>query len=127
MTQLQAIDGKLKSLAASSIEGMERLVQLSQKVQDHIAQEFSTHERRIIHSVIETMTFEYGEEGATEQEYKLFITKLPQDFQDKFNNIDKTWAEIAGPDGILSLEEFQNLCDTFAEQRANEKLKERRK
>ena len=114
------LDEKLSKLADDNIAGLEKLQEMSREVQDSIQKELVQHERDILMRVQESMEFGDDQEGLSHDEFKKFINALPQEFQDRFNAMDKTgnndfgFSQIAGDDGIIDMDEFTQLCDQFA-------------
>ena len=112
------IDETLRKLAEDNIEGVEKLKELSQHVQESMHDELVQHERDILHKVMEALEFQDSKEGLNEEEYNKFIGLLPLSFQRRFSNMNYTFDQISGPDGILDIEDFRKLADEFAVQEA---------
>ena len=64
--------------------------------------------------VQESMEFGDDTEGLNEEEYDRFISYLPVGFQNRFKEMDKTFADMSGDDGLIDLDEFTKICDEFA-------------
>merc|ERR1712228_278104 len=114
ISKFKALDEKLGNLADDNIAGLEKLQEMSKTVQDSIQKELIQHQRDILMRVQETMEFGDDTDGLNEDEYNRFIAALPRNFQRRFENMQDTFDEIAGDDGILDLSEFTKLCDKFA-------------
>ena len=122
--KFKELDAKLSKLGDDNIAGLEKLQEMSREVQDSIQKELVQHERDILMRVQESMEFSDDKEGLSAEEYKRFINALPKSFQDRFNAMDKVgngdygFAEVAGEDGVIDMDEFTQLCDQFALQNA---------
>merc|ERR1712129_551877 len=112
ISKFKALDEKLGKLADDNIAGLEKLQEMSATVQDSIQKELVQHQRDILMRVQETMEFGDDKEGMSEDEYNRFIQLLPRNFQRRFENMQHSFDEIAGDDGILDLVEFTKICDT---------------
>merc|ERR1712228_757909 len=124
ISKFKALDEKLGNLADDNIAGLEKLQEMSKTVQDSIQKELIQHQRDILMRVQETMEFGDDTDGLNEDEYNRFIAYLPIGFQNRFKEMDANFADIAGDDGILDLEEFTKICDEFAMGEAKNQVSE---
>merc|ERR1712129_125578 len=118
ISKFKALDEKLGKLADDNIAGLEKLQEMSATVQDSIQKELVQHQRDILMRVQETMEFGDDKEGMSEDDYNRFIQLLPAGFQKRFDDMQQNFEDIAGDDGILDLDEFTKICDTFAVEEA---------
>merc|ERR1712228_350477 len=63
------------------------------------------------------------EEGMSPREYKRFLSRLDKKTRDIFKNFG-SFEEIAGADGLIDLNEFQQLVDKLLSQQADELILE---
>jgi len=121
--KFRGLDERLHKLGDSSIEGMERLKQMSHTLQDTIKKEMVQHERNILARVQEALEYGDDKDGLSEDEYNRFVNALPKNFRNRFASMDKTFADFAGDDGIMDFDEFTELADTFAQENVERKCK----
>merc|ERR1719150_1632728 len=103
ISKFKALDEKLGKLADDNIAGLEKLQEMSKTVQDSIQKELVQHQRDILMRVQETMEFGDDKEGMSEDEYNRFIGYLPLGFQKRFEEMGKSFADMAGDDGVMDL------------------------
>jgi len=116
IARFKALDEKLSSLAGDNIAGLEKLREMSATVQDSIQKELVQHERDILSRVQEAMEFGDDVEGMNEEEFNRFVAALPRSFQTRFEQMGKTFDDMAGDDRLLDLDEFTRIADEFAQQ-----------
>eukprot|EP00484_Ammonia_sp_Unknown_P022659 CAMPEP_0197025802 /NCGR_PEP_ID=MMETSP1384-20130603/6021_1 /TAXON_ID=29189 /ORGANISM="Ammonia sp." /LENGTH=269 /DNA_ID=CAMNT_0042454373 /DNA_START=88 /DNA_END=897 /DNA_ORIENTATION=- len=110
--KFRALDERLSKLSGDNIAGLEKLQEMSKKVQDSVQKELVQHERDILMKVQEAMEFGDDKEGLSEDEYNKFVSALPDTFQARFESVN--FADVAGDDGVLDFEEFTQMADQFA-------------
>merc|ERR1712154_710191 len=103
ISKFKALDDKLGKLADDNIAGLEKLQEMSKTVQDSIQKELIQHQRDILMRVQETMEFGDDTDGLNEDEYNRFIALLPVGFQKRFEEMGKSFADMAGDDGVMDL------------------------
>eukprot|EP01084_Bolivina_argentea_P126131 223394_1 len=118
IAKFKVIDEKLGKLADDNIEGLEKLQQMTKTVNDSIEKELIQHQRDILMRVQESMEITDDTDGLTEDEYNQFIGALPVTFQNRFTEMDRSFADMAGADGKIDMDEFTEICDQFAKQEA---------
>eukprot|EP01084_Bolivina_argentea_P065360 119136_1 len=119
VVKFRNVQETLSKLADNNIEGVQRLKEMSHMVQTSIQNELVQHERSILMKVRYNLGFQQDKKGLTKKEYETFVQNLPGSFQIRFRNMNKSWKELAGEDGLLNHQEFSDLCDKFAQQEAS--------
>merc|ERR1719233_2184127 len=114
IAKFSEIDNKLKTLGDDNIAGLETLREMSTTVIGSLKKELIQHERDILRTAHQSFELSGdAEEGMNKEEYERFLAALPEEFRLRFQNMGKTFEEIAGDDGVIDLDEFTKLCDDF--------------
>merc|ERR1712154_628755 len=122
IAKFKALDEKLASLGKGSVEGLEKLQEMSATVQDSIRKELVQHERDILNRVQDAMEFGDDQEGLNEDEYNRMVNALPKSFRSRFDSMGKSFSEMAGDDGVLDMDEFTKVADAFAEEIVDQRM-----
>merc|ERR1712087_146228 len=72
-------------------------------------------ERKVLSVIFDRVEMGDDEEGLSFEEFQEFKEHLPMTYQLRMAKLG-TWLEIAGDDGVLQFDEFQQLMDNFVDQ-----------
>jgi len=114
LIKFQELDSNLKNLAVSNVEGLEKLKKSSKAVMDRWNQSFIQHEKAILNKVYEYFEYKDDKEDMTETEFHDFLNALPAEYRKKFEEMNKTFKDMAGDDNLMQYEEFTALVDAWA-------------
>ena len=73
-------------------------------------------ERDILNEVYDVMELKDGKPDMTKQEFEQFLKALPQKYTDAFEELGKTFEQLAGRDRKMDYNEFQDLVDSWVQQ-----------
>ena len=76
------------------------------------------HEKTMLNKVLDQVEYKDDKENMSEHEYKEFLSLLPQEWRDKFDEHGVTFDKIAGSDGTIDYQEFNKMVDQITEEKA---------
>ena len=100
-------------------ELMINIEEMARKMENKWTEQVRRKERRILHIIFDRFARENGVDELTRQQFTQFKLTCPMEYQLRLTRIATDWETIAGEDGILQLDEFSDLLDTFADEVAN--------
>merc|ERR1712083_815602 len=89
--------------------------EMVKKMQGRWAEELKRRERKVLSVIFDRVEMGDDEEGLSFEEFQEFKGHLPITYQLRMAKLG-TWLEIAGDDGVLQFDEFQELMDNFVDQ-----------
>jgi len=120
ISKMKSIQEKLSRFGEDSVEGISKLKEMTEYVNNAVVKELRQHERDVLQKVRDGIEFRDNEDGLSEDEYLQFLEALPANYKRKFQALGD-FAKLAGDDGNMDVEEFAQLCDRFADEVANKK------
>lgn len=115
LKKFQELDKHLKSLSGSSIEGLEKLTKSTDTIMKKWKESLITHERSILNKVFDEFAFAKNKESVSKNEFMQFIQALPEEYQQRYNQLGQTFEQIAGDDNQMDYDEFDKLVTRWVE------------
>ena len=106
------------------MELLQNLNSMANKMENKWRDELVKKERKILHVCFDRFEWRDGADGISREQFTQFKLTLPMEYQLRLTRTGD-WKTIAGDDGILQLEEFIELLDTFADEVATQKHEKR--
>uniref|UniRef100_A0A7S2NAC4 Uncharacterized protein n=1 Tax=Alexandrium andersonii TaxID=327968 RepID=A0A7S2NAC4_9DINO len=99
------LKGKMQKFAEEQGEGFSEVFGRAAGVLDKMRESLVDQQRNLLNNYANSFEFSDGEEGMTKEEFSLFKTYLPNEFQEKVS-----FEEVAGPDcSTVSSDQVQEL------------------
>ena len=102
------------------MELLQNLNSMAVKMENKWRDELIKKERKILHVCFDRFEWEGDNDGISREQFTQFKLTLPMEYQLRLTRTGD-WKQIAGEDGILQLDEFIDLLDSFADDIATQK------
>ena len=106
------------------MELLQNLNSMANKMEGKWRDELIKKERKILHVCFDRFEWRDGVDGISRDQFTQFKLTLPMEYQLRLTRAGD-WNQIAGDDGILQLDEFVELLDSFADEVATQKHEKR--
>jgi len=122
--KFRELNKNLEATGKQNMELLQNLNSMANKMENKWRDELIKKERKILHVCFDRFEWRDGADGISREQFTEFKLTLPMEYQLRLTRTGD-WKTIAGDDGILQLEEFIELLDTFADEVATQKHEKR--
>eukprot|EP00483_Globobulimina_turgida_P013461 UN13485 len=112
--KFRQLNVNLKATGHANLELMGNLNSMAKKMEGKWKAQLFAKERKILHVCFDRFEWGANVDGITREQFTEFKLTLPLPYQLRITRAGD-WRQIAGEDGILQLDEFVALIDTFAQ------------
>ena len=86
------------------------------KLLDNLKAELVASEKGVIEAVYDSLHLRDGRKGLDEEEFGLFVARLPEGYKERFKFELGAFRQLAGNDGIFDRRELDIYLNKFAEE-----------
>ena len=122
--KFRELNKNLEATGKQNMELLQNLNSMANKMENKWRDELIKKERKILHVCFDRFEWEDGADGISREQFTQFKLTLPMEYQLRLTRTGD-WKSIAVDDGILQLDEFIELLDTFADEVATQKHEKR--
>jgi len=103
-------------MGGGNLETMNKLKEISTKMNKKWTESLLKNHRSTLTHIFDKLEYKDNEENLSEQEFTEFLNMLPQDYQDAFKKMGKSFQELAGDDNVIDIKEFTLILDEWVDQ-----------